>query len=210
MNYVLTNGHTYISKKPNGKFTATYDAGLAVEFDSEEKAWNALSQLQRGYREAGYLPKKNDEPQKTKEEADTLLKIDPPMLSKDSAVSFSIEDSQWLSELKSNLKITAATLGNLKKNYANVYGELNRVSGEIEDIEHAIEFLRPNAVKKCYLESELKKARKKRRECKDAMILIEVAMKMGPDDWGSGKMEESINHLETRTYIPRVRKDLFE
>ena len=58
MAYVLTNGHTYITKKPNGKFTTTYDSSLASQYDAESKAWNVLNCLPRTYKEAGYLPKK--------------------------------------------------------------------------------------------------------------------------------------------------------
>lgn len=69
------------------------------------------------------------------------------------------------------------------------------------DIEHAIELTRPNAVKKCYLESELKKALKKRRESKDTMALVEMVMKFELDDWGGGKLTAELFRLDRSGHI---------
>lgn len=102
------------------------------------------------------------------------------------------------------------TLGGIKNTYTKVYGELTEIGDEIEDIEHAIEFQPANAVRRCYLENELKLARQRRRNCKDAMLLIETVMKFNLDDWGSGQLKDTMDHLDNRTYTPKRRKDLFE
>ena len=208
--YVLSNGNTYIGKKPNGKFIATYEPGIAIVFDTDAKAWNALHQLPRGYQEAGYLPKKTEEQEKTEEQKSLLVSVPELPVRQNLAVSFPIKSSEWLTELKNNMRIVCNTLGTLKKEYARVYGELNDASGEIEDLEHIIEFKDVNAAQRCKLEMELQKARKKRRECKDAMFLIETAMRMESGSWDADKMIEALDRLENRVYTPKVRFDLFE
>lgn len=209
MSYVLTNGHTYITKKPNNKFTVTYDPGLAVQFDSENKAWNVLKSLPNAYRGQGYLPK-GAEVKETKASLKDpgISKVESPR-QKLAPVSYPVEDSVWMAEFKSRLKIVDETLGTLKTMYAGLYSDLNRATDEIDDLEHAIEFIRANAVKRCYLENELKRARKIRRECKDAMGLIEMILKFDLDDWGTGKVTSAIVHLENRCYAPKVREDIF-
>lgn len=89
--------------------------------------------------------------------------------------------------------------------------DLGAVNGkrEIDDLEHAIELVKANAVQRCFLENELKKARKIRRECKDAMSLIEMVLKFNLDDWGTGRVQSEIVRLETRCYTPKVRDDIF-
>lgn len=210
MNFVLSNGTTYIAKKSNGKFVATYDMGLAIVFDSEQKAQNALIQLPRGYKTAGYKPKRLTDTQKTNQEKDLLLSTPKRDDKQNAAVKVRREDSEWLASFKKNLLTVERTLGNIKKNYSAIYEELNSVSDEIEDLLHAIEIKNVNACRANKLEVELREARRKRRECKDAMTLIELAMKLGPDDWSSGQMSNLIGVMDHCVYHPKVRPDLFE
>lgn len=213
MKYVLSNGHTYLTRKSNGKVTTTYDAGLAVGYDTEEKAWNVLAHIPRVYKEHGYLPKKIDTPNKSNQEKNMLVEKQKPAQPKTqsgkSGVQFKPNDAEWLTEFKSNLMLIDKTLGGIKAMYSKVYEELTGIGDEIEDIEHAIEFQPANAVRRCYLENELKLARQRRRNCKDAMMLIETVMKFNLDDWGSGQLKDTMEHLDNRVYVPKVRKDLF-
>lgn len=121
-----------------------------------------------------------------------------------------MEDSEWLAELKKNLVITDKTMCNLKEMYSKVYGDLTSASDEIDDLEHAIEFKTVNAAQGYQLMAELKKARRKRREAKDAKLLLEIVMNTETREWGDGKLETAIEQLGTRQFTPKVRNDLFE
>lgn len=122
-----------------------------------------------------------------------------------------MEDSEWLAELKKNLVITDKTMCNLKEMYSKVYGDLTAASDEIDDLEHAIEFKTVNAVQGYQLMAELKKARRRRREAKDAKLLLEIAMNhQSNNDWGHGRLENAIEQMNNRQFTPKVRKDLFE
>lgn len=213
MKYVLSNGHTYLTRKSNGKITTTYDPGLAVGYDTEKKAWNVLENISHIYKENGYLPKKIDTPTKSNQEKEMSIERSPAqtkLQSSKNGIPFKPNDAEWLTEFKSNLMLIDKTLGSIKNTYTKVYGELTEIGDEIEDIEHAIEFQPANAVRRCYLENELKLARQRRRNCKDAMLLIETVMKFNLDDWGSGQLKDTMDHLDNRTYTPKRRKDLFE
>ena len=129
---------------------------------------------------------------------------------KSNTYAFHMEDSEWLAELKKNLVITDKTMCNLKEMYSKVYGDLTAASDEIDDLEHAIEFKTVNAAQGYQLMAELKKARRKRREAKDAKLLLEIVMNTETREWGDGKLETAIEQLGTRQFTPKVRNDLFE
>nr|DAT26296.1 MAG TPA: hypothetical protein [Bacteriophage sp.] len=130
---------------------------------------------------------------------------------KPNTYAFHIEDSEWLAELKKNLEITDKTMGSLNDLYAKVYSDLTAASDEIDDLEHAIEFKTVNAAQGYQLMAELKKARRKRREAKDAKFILEIAMNhRSNDSWGHGKLENAIKQMNNRQFTPKVRNDLFE
>lgn len=129
---------------------------------------------------------------------------------KPNAYAFQMEDSEWLAELKKNLVITDKTMCNLKEMYSKVYGDLTSAGDEIDDLEHAIEFKTVNAAQGYQLMAELKRARRKRREAKDAKFLLEIIMNEEDKGWVDGKLETAIEQLGNRKFTPKVRNDLFE
>lgn len=129
MAYVLTNGHTYITKKPNGKFATTYDSSLASQYDAESKAWNVLNCLPRTYKEAGYLPKKIEVKEASAQLKEIVAPAQPERKRFD-PVSYPVEDSEWMTDFKKSLKIVDKTLSSLKPMYANLYSDLTRATDE--------------------------------------------------------------------------------
>lgn len=201
MSYVLTDGKGYISRSRSGKVIITYDLNLATKYPTKQHAADFLSGLNRSYKQGGYQPK---------EVEDKKEPLPPPERPRFKSVTLKSEESEELTQLRENLVMIDRVLGSLKDLYAKKYGELTDAGDALEDISHAIEFINANAVQRCYLENEFKKARMKRRECKDMMMLIELVSKFGPEDWGSGKLQDALASLDHRTYTPKVRRDLFE
>lgn len=203
--YVISNGHNYIMKRKGGRICATCDINLALKFESKGLAICEINKLPAGYKNGHYAPKSTDEA--------TIACKSPNITApavKPNTYAFYMEDSEWLAELKKNLVITDKTMGNLKEMYSKVYGDLTAASDEIDDLEHAIEFKTVNAAQGYQLMAELKKARRKRREAKDAKLLLEIVMNTETREWGDGKLETAIEQLESRQFTPKVRKDLFE
>ncbi len=201
MSYVLTDGKGYISRMRGGKIVVTYDFDLATKYPTETHALDFLSSLNKSYKQKGYQPKEVE----AKKES-----IPPPEKQKLEPVRGETTESEELTQLRNHLMMIDQILGSLKDLYSKKYNELTEASDSLEDISHAIEFIKANAVQRCYLENEFKKARLKRRECKDMMMLIDLVSKFEPGDWGSGKLQDTLAILDNRTYTPRIRRDLFE
>lgn len=203
--YIISNGHNYIMKRKGGRICATCDINLALQFESKGLAICEINKLPAGYKNGHYAPKSMDEI----EAASKSPNITAPA-AKPNTYAFHIEDSEWLTELKKNLEITDKTMGSLNDLYTKVYGDLTAASDEIADIEHAIEFKTVNAAQGYQLMAELKRARRKRREAKDAKLLLEIVMNTKTREWGDGKLETAIEQLGARQFTPKVRNDLFE
>lgn len=200
MSYVLTDGKGYISRMRGGKIVVTYDLDLATKYPTETHALEFLSSLNKSYNKKGYRPKK----------VEAKEKQPPPEKQQLEPVRGKIAESEELTQLRNHLIMIDQILGSLKDLYSKKYNELTEASDSLEDISHAIEFTNANAVQRCYLENEFKKARLKRRECKDMMTLIDLVLKFEPGDWGSNKLQKALAALDNRTYTPRIRRDLFE
>lgn len=201
MSYVLTDGKGYISRMRGGKIVVTYDFDLATKYPTETHALEFLSSLNKSYNQKGYRPKKVEAKEK---------QLPPPEKQQLEPVRSETAESEELTQLRNHLMMIDQILGSLKDLYSKKYNELTEASDSLEDISHAIEFINANAVQRCYLENEFKKARLKRRECKDMMTLIDLVLKFEPGDWGSNKLQKALAALDNRTYTPRIRRDLFE
>lgn len=201
MSYVLTDGKGYISRMRGGKIVVTYDFDLATKYPTEIHALEFLNSLNKSYIQKGYRPKRVEAKEK---------QLPPPEKQKLEPVRGKTAESEELTQLRNNLMMIDQILGSLKDLYSKKYNELTEASDSLEDISHAIEFINANAVQRCYLENEFKKARLKRRECKDMMMLIDLVSKFEPGDWGSNKLQKALAALDNRTYMPRIRRDLFE
>ena len=204
--YVISNGHNYIMKWKGGRICATCDINLALQFESKGLAICEINKLPAGYKNGHYAPKSMDEIEAASKSPNITTRTAKP-----NTYAFHIEDSKWLAELKKNLEITDKTMGSLNDLYTKAYSDLTAASDEIADIEHAIEFKTVNAAQGYQLMAELKKARRKRREAKDAKLLIEIAMShRNNNDWGHSRIENAIEQMNSRQFTPKVRKDLFE
>lgn len=203
--YVISNGHNYIMKRKGGRICATCDINLALQFESKGLAICEINKLPAGYKSGHYAPKSMDEATITDKSPNIMAPADKP-----NTYAFQMEDSEWLARLKKDLVITDRTMCNLKEMYSKVYGDLTAAGDEIDDLEHAIEFKTVNAAQGYQLMAELKKARRKRREAKDAKLLLEIVMDEEGKGWVDGRLETAIEQLGNRKFTPKIRNDLFE
>lgn len=202
--YVISNGHNYIMKRKGGRICATCDINLALQFESKGLAICEINKLPAGYKNGHYAPKSMDEATI----AGRSPNITAPVAK--NTYAFQMEDSEWLAKLKKDLVITDRTMCNLNEMYSKVYGDLTAAGDEIDDLEHAIEFKTVNAAQGYQLMAELKRARRKRREARDAKFLLEIIMNEKDKGWMDGRLETAIEQLDTRQFTPKVRNDLFE
>lgn len=203
--YVISNGHNYIMKRKGGRICATCDINLALKFESNGLAICEINKLPAGYKNGHYAPKSMDEATIAGKSPNITVPADKP-----NTYAFQMEDSEWLAKLKKDLVITDRTMCNLNEMYSKVYGDLTAAGDEIDDLEHAIEFKTVNAAQGYQLMAELKRARRKRREAKDAKFLLEIIMNEEDKGWVDGRLETAIEQLGNRKFTPKIRNDLFE
>ena len=207
MNCVITNGACYIKRNSENLLVATDSLGDAL-LQPAEKAQATMACLPRALQDKGFGVKSVSE---------ILGSVESSMMAEvernqqeeyDNGIP--IKEGETLRNIKQALVIVDETLGSIQALYVDACKELNETNMEIIDIQHAIEFAKPNAVRKCYLETELQKALLRRRECKDLKVLIQCVMEFNKCDWGTGKLQKVFDRSEKRSYMPRVRNDLFE
>lgn len=203
--YVISNGHNYIMKRKGGRICATCDINLALQFESKGLAICEINKLPAGYKNGHYTPKSMDEATIVGKSPNIAAPADKP-----NTYAFQMEDSEWLAKLKKDLVITDRIMCNLNEMYSKVYGDLTAAGDEIDDLEHAIEFKTVNAAQGYQLMAELKRARRKRREAKDAKFLLEIIMNEEDKGWVDGRLETAIEQLGNRKFTPKIRNDLFE
>lgn len=90
-----------------------------------------------------------------------------------------------------------------------VLSVLNVTEAEIQDIEHAIEFYDLNACQGFMIYKKLQDARKKRRECKDAIIILDKFLSCDCTDFLNHANSDVINNMKNRKYEPRICPELF-
>jgi hypothetical protein len=207
MNCVITNGACYIKRNSENLLVATDSLGDAL-LQPAEKAQATMACLPRALQDKGFGVKSVSE---------ILGSVESSMMTEvernqqeeyDNGIP--IKEGETLRNIKQALVIVDETLGSIQALYVDACKELNETNMEIIDIQHAIEFAKPNAVRKCYLETELQKALLRRRECKDLKVLIQCVMEFNKCDWGTGKLQKVFDRSEKRSYMPRIRNDLFE
>lgn len=186
MNCVITNGACYIKRNSENLLVATDSLGEALLFPAE-KAQATITYLPKALQDKGF---------KVKSVSEILGRIETAVMAEVGRSEqeqyeggIPIKEGETLHNLKQALMVVDETLGSIQSTYVDACKELNDVSLEIIDLQHAIEFAKPNAVRKCYLETELQKALLRRRECKDVKVLIECVMEFNKCDWGTGKLQ---------------------
>lgn len=207
MNCVITNGACYIKRNNENLLVATDSLGDAL-LQPAEKAQATMACLPRALQDKGFGVKSVSEILGSVENS-MMVEVERNQQEEyDNGIP--IKEGETLRNIKQALVIVDETLGSIQALYVDACKELNETNMEIIDIQHAIEFAKPNAVRKCYLETELQKALLRRRECKDLKVLIQCVMEFNKCDWGTGKLQKVFDRSEKRSYMPRIRNDLFE
>ena len=88
--------------------------------------------------------------------------------------------------------------------------QLKDLEDERLDIEHYIEFQNLNAAQGYKASKELKICRMKRRSVKNELTVINIILEQKMREVVSSEVLHRIQGLDTRTYKPRIRIDLFD
>ena len=121
-------------------------------------------------------------------------------------------------EFNDMLKQVNTFMTDLPRRIQQVKMEINYYQEELQDLEHYIEFTNLSASQGYKIAKEIKDVRMKRRELKNELEYLEIIEKRMKNALrhqdGISQVTDGISRtkerISTRTYTPRVRKDLFE
>ena len=107
---------------------------------------------------------------------------------------------------------------NYPKRYEEIKDGIKRCELEIEDLEHLMEFAKLNASQGYQMYKAMKEVRKRRRELKNELELLEISKRINnagkPNEkilnQAIGDMRKVIKQQNDRCYSMRVRHDLQE
>lgn len=122
-----------------------------------------------------------------------------------------------VNDFKNLLQRTNEYLNTVPKRIEQLKGEINQYNNELVDIQHFIEFNRVNASLGYKIQADMREVLLKRREAKEELEYLEVIEKRMKNTFkhqeGLRPIVDGISHkdevISERTYIPRVRHDLF-
>jgi hypothetical protein len=194
MKYVIyfPSSKTYYAQDSKGALVFATGIEFAAKFSNanyaEREKEIRLNKGESSFEEAQIIPYDSSLPQTEEEVADIEAKFDNLL---DAANAFS-----------KNIK----NLKSLKTYYTMKLSEYDKMQ---EDILHKIEFEEMVGLRAICLMKQLKEVREKRREIKDKFTLITTLEKAGAINV-TNLIDKYNSNLETRTYSPRVLKELFE
>jgi hypothetical protein len=194
MKYVIyfPSSKTYYAQDSKGALVFATSIKLAAKFSNanyaEREKEIRLNKGESSFEEAQIIPYDSSLPQTEEEVADIEAKFNNLL---DTANAF----SKSIKNLKS-----------LKTYYTMKLSEYDKMQ---EDILHKIEFEEMVGLRAICLMKQLKEVREKRREIKDKFTLITTLEKAGAINV-TNLIDKYNSNLETRTYSPRVLKELFE
>lgn len=210
--YVITDGHgTYIRKDSfSRKYVPVRNEVCAEKFDQRSKAANILKNalgknIRNGYKiEERFVVGHIDE---------TESKCLPVTCDKNKVVkelaNEPIPDDQ-IEKWTSGVENIVEFITDAEKRKEVLTSQLSEVDKEITDIHHYIEFGRFNAYQGWLAFNMLRQRLKKRRRIKDELrIIVEIGECKITSDMMID-INNAINRLSNKRYVPRVLTQLFE
>lgn len=192
MDYVITNGKSYIAIGKASQFFKVEDIKAAHIFNDSQKCKNILNNQLRMEKHLWHYEKVNLNRMGTGQ-----MKVYPGR----PVEKTSTDD---------NFDSIKEIVSELDGKYIQLKSELDMVSKEITDIYHAIEFYDLDTPKGYQVYKMLQERLRKRRNIKDEIYKIEVIRDSKIGKKSIGKAESKLNHMEQRSYVPRVLQELFD
>lgn len=211
MSYVITNGSKFISMNSQNRVDTTRDIYSAKFFDSILKANNFMACIPKALRSAGYevvddqlfLEEASEQPETACEQQQTKNPI------KRETVEIN-EEYLDLDYLYANVQVFEEFIHDFQEQKDALIAEQRRMEGRIIDLEHAAELCELDVRRGYLLYKMLHDARKRRRACKDALLVWGELEQHIDRSIMRGNNTKTVNGLYHREYTPREIDNLFE
>lgn len=203
--YVITDGYRYIKRDHLGKYVPTSSYSLAGKFNKKHADLVYNNNLPKPLKML-FNVKKVEEDDVSPKESLQVVRVNTEDLKRTEKVMECENVQYWLDKI-SGLNGLATEASERR---TRLYQELSNIDKEIEDIEHYIEFKRFNAAQGWRMCSMLKERRVRRRSIKNEINTIDIILGHRIAESVSDKITNSVQKMDSRTYEPRVLKELYD
>ena len=211
MPYILGDleNKIFITTDKARRQTITSNIAIASKFQTYEKALNHLSGLPKilKKKKLSVLPF-------TEKEEECLYEQIVEECEKESehrgvSIDLNIPVSEDLTKIIESVKIISdCSIHLTEQRLKNLQTQLINLERELTDVYHASEFFELNVVQGYKIYKQIHDIRLKRREIKNEITIISIINSSGIIP-SSNECSSRISGLESRSYIPRINKELF-
>lgn len=198
--YIITDGERFIYQNRNSKYVPTPSEAMADIFNKKQAEAVYNHSLPKALKSVFYV-KKYDKPQ---EGVKQVSQCDMDNNTEKVMIADNIQ--MWLDKIN-NMN---GLVNDAMKRKALLEKQLQELEDEKLDIEHYIEFQNLNAFQGYKASKELKICRMKRRSVKNELTVINIILEQKTREIVSSEVLHRIQGLDSRTYKPRIRTDLFD
>ena len=198
--YIITDGSRFVYRNLQGKYVPGTSEVMADVF-TKKQAENILSStLPKALRTVFHIEKRDIVPQNVRQvnKEDLSNNTEKAMLSENIQI--------WIDRLHD----MNGLIDDVLKRKFELVKQLRDLEAEKIDIEHYIEFQNLNAAQGYKASMELKKCRMKRRAVKNELLVLEAILHQNAEEMLVKEVRKKIQQMDSRTYAPRIRKDLFD
>ena len=198
--YIITDGERFIYKNYSGKYVPTHGEKMADIFTKKQAEAIYNNSLPKALKSVFHVERYDKQPISVKQvsQCDLDNNTEKVMIADNIQV--------WLDKI-SNMNGLFKDATDRK---AVLEKQLQDLEDERLDIEHYIEFQNLNAAQGYRASKELKLCRMKRRSVKNELTVINIILEQKMKEVVSSEVLHKIQGLDTHTYKPRIRTDLFD
>ena len=198
MPYIITNGTEYIMRNRNGKYVTIRSGAMADEYSKQQAEKILNNTLSKKLRSQMYIEKVDDGKEKELKEI--------PVHSTEVEYQVSEQMQFWIDKL--NCLNGLAKEADEREKVLNVC--LSTIDKKLSDILHYCEFCTLNAAQGYKVYKKIKEYRQERRKIKNELEIVRFILDKKITDTVSEEAKNLINSINSRSYEPRVLKELFD
>lgn len=202
--WIITNGKVFVVRSSDNHVTTSNDKTKATVFKERRWADSCCDTLPKVLKHLGFHPMYV--PDNVAEEPQAPVKIAPEVPEKKQIHEALLNQDSFVAQVRSFQQFVLAA----QEQRPVLVDAKHQVEEEILDIEHAIEFSKCNVVGGWKLYDQLREARIRRRQYKDAIMRIDILMEAQPMDVARANTVNQIVGMEKRSYAPRALPELFK
>lgn len=198
--YVITDGSRYIYRNHMGKYVPTPSEVMADLFSKKQANGIFNNSLPKALKMVFHI-EKYDKP------SDDVKQVCKKDLQNNTEKVMVAENVQrWLDRISDMNGLAKDALHRKEELLKQLHG----LEDEKLDIEHYIEFSNLNAAQGYKASKELKVCRMKRRSVKNELLVLDIILDQRVNELVNEEVYRRVQGLDSRTYKPRVRTDLFD